>query len=99
MKRKDSTGGVVAACLSISTVITAQAVVRLNLPLSWFSGLMILVIFALSSLVVYVVGGLAFAIYQTLAEDSSAGLGEKLLFWCSYTATLLIITLILISTL
>lgn len=99
MKREDSTGGIIAACLSISTIITAQAVVRLNLPLSWFGGLMILVIFALSSLVVYVVGGLAFAIYLTLAEDFSGSLGGKLLFWCVYTATLLIITLILISVL
>ena len=97
MKREESTGGIIAACLAVSAIITAQAVARLNLPLSWFGVLVILAVFALSALAVYVVGGLAIAIYQTLVEDASAGPGGKLLFWCVYTATLLIITLVLIS--
>lgn len=99
MKQGDSSGGIIAACLAISTIITAQTVVRLNLPFTCFGVLTSLFLFAASTLGVFVVGVLTSTMYRILVEEAHASLGSKLLFWCVYIGMLLIITLILISVL
>lgn len=90
--------GFAAACLAVSSVLTALGASHLRLGLRPLHFLLLLILFGLGAGAAAVLLGLGGAVHRFfLPAPYRPGRGTRVLFWCLYPAALYLIVLLIMA--
>ena len=90
--------GFAAACLAVSSVLTALGASRLGLGLRPLHFLLLLILLGLGGAAAAALLGLGGAVHRYfLAPPPRPGWGARVLFWCLYPAALYLIVLLILA--